>query len=392
MTTVAIVEALRTPFGRLGGKLKQYSAVELGSMAASAVLDRAGITPEEVGETIFGSAMLAAATSVAARQINFKIGLPDATPSLTIDRACCSAMTAIGLGASKIRAGDARIVLAGGIESCSQTPFLMRGTRFGKRLGDFLVEDPIQIRNPITQQSIAAVTGQQALKFGVDRQQQDEWAQRSHEKYFEAYDKGVYSEELTSITFENQEVMDIDESPRRNTTLEKLSSLRPVYDGPTVTAGNAPGLNDGAAVVGLMSVDEARGRNIDVLAQIVSYSQMSGALDSSVFLPGMAIMDALQKAGLRLEDLKRIEINEAFAAMPLVSTLRMADNDTPKAMRLRDITNVNGGSVAIGHPTGASGARVVMALARELKRLGGGYGAAAICGGYGQADALILKV
>lgn len=392
MTTVAIVEAVRTPFGRLGGKLKQYSAVELGSMAASAILDRTGIAPEEVGETIFGTAMLAAATSVAARQINFKIGLPDATPSLTIDRACCSAMTAIALGASKIRGGDAGIVLAGGIESCSQTPFLMRGTRFGKRLGDFLVEDPIQVRNPITGQSIAAVTGEQALTFGVEREQQDEWAYRSHQNYFTAYDKGIYKDELVPITFHDQEVMSIDESPRRNTTLEKLGSLRTVYGGPTVTAGNAPGLNDGAAVVGMMSVDQARGRNIEVLAQIVSYSQMSGALNSSVFLPGKAIMDALQKAGLKLADLKRIEINEAFAAMPLVSTLFMADKDLPRALRLREITNVNGGSVAIGHPTGASGARVIMALARELKRLGGGYGAAAICGGYGQADALILKV
>lgn len=392
MTTVAIVEAARTPFGKLGGKLKQYSAVQLGSMAASAVMDRAGIKPNEVSETIFGTAMLAAATSVAARQINFELGLSDTTASLTIDRACCSAMTAIGLGASKIRAGDASVVLAGGIESCSQTPFLMRGSRFGRRLGDFVVEDPIQIRNPITGQSIAAVTGEQALRFGVDRQQQDEWALRSHEKYFEAYNKGVYREEIVPVIFADQEIMDIDESPRSNSTLEKLSSLSTVYDGPTVTAGNAPGLNDGAAVVALMSVDEARERSIDVLATVVSYSQLSGALDSSVFLPGKAIMDALRKAGLKLEELKCIEINEAFAAMPLVSTLHMADSDKTKAMKLRQITNINGGSVAIGHPTGASGARVVMALIRELQRMGGGYGAAAICGGYGQADAFILKV
>ena len=392
MRSVAIIEAARTPFGRLGGRLRNYSAVDLGSHAAQAVLQRSGLAPEEIDETFFGSAMLAAGTSVAARQINFKIGLPDHTPSLTLDRACCSGMTSVALGMMKIRAEECGVVLAGGIESCSNTPFLMRGVRSGKRLGDFDVEDPLQIRNPITGQSIAGVTGNQALKYGVDRAQQDEWALRSHQRYFEAYDKGVYQDEIISLQDAAGETCNIDESPRRNSSLEKLASLQPVYGGPTVTAGNAPGLNDGATAVLLMDGEAARQRSVPVMAEIISYSQMSGPLDSSVYMPGKAILEALKKAGLKIEDLKRIEINEAFAAMPLVSTLHMAQEDAATAARLREITNVNGGSVAIGHPTGASGSRVIMALVRELQRAGGGYGAAAICGGYGQADALILKV
>jgi acetyl-CoA C-acetyltransferase len=392
MHTVSIVEAIRTPFGKLGGKLKQYSAVELGGLATLAALQRSGIRPEEITESIFGSALLAASTSVAARQINFKAGIPADTPSLTLDRACCSAMTTIGLGATKIRAGEAEVILAGGIESCSQTPFLMRGVRAGRRLGDFTVEDPLQLRNPINQMPIAGVTGTQALKFGVSREQQDAWAYRSHMTYFAAHEKGVYADEIVPVDCGDGTTLAIDESPRRDASLERLAALPTVYGGPTVTAGNAPGLNDGAAAVLLMSGEAARARGLEPLGEIVSYAQLCGDLDSSVYMPGKAIMTALAKAGIPLSEIKRIEINEAFAAMPLVSTLHMANGDVQQAEKLRAITNVNGGSVALGHPTGASGARVVMALARELKRLGGGYGAAAICGGYGQADALILKV
>ncbi len=395
MTNVTIVEALRTPFGKLGGKLQRYSAVELGAIVAKAALERAGVKAEDVSETFFGSALLAAGTSVAARQVNFKAGIPAETPSLTIDRACCSSMTCIGLGWMKIRLGDSSVVLAGGLESSSQTPFLMRGIRTGKRLGDFTVEDPMQFRNPINNRPITLVTGEMALEFGVSRAEQDEWAYGSHIKYFKAYDSGVYGDEIVPVEIGNdhaREMLAIDEAPRRDVSLEKLRTLATVYGSPTVTAGNAPGLNDGASVALLMPAEEARRRSISPLGEIVAYAQTSGALSSSVYMPGVAIQTALKQAGLELRDLKRIEINEAFAAMPLVSTKRMADGDKELLRSLRSITNVNGGSVALGHPTGASGARVVMAVMRELRRLGGGYGAAAICGGYGQADAIIVKV
>ena len=392
MSEVMIVQAARTPFGKFGGKLRDYSAVELGSLAAAAVLNKANLAPQEVDETFFGTALLAASTSVAARQINFKVGIPDDRPSLTVDRACCSSMTCIGLGVMRIRLEEAGVVLAGGVESSSQTPFLMKGVRWGRRLGDFTVDDPMQFRNPISGLPLTLVTGRAALKHGVSREEQDEWACASHRKYFDSYDKGLYADEIVPVDVGDDGVLAIDESPRRSVSLEKLRALPTVYDSPTVTAGNAPGLNDGATAALLMSAAEVERRGIEPLGRILSYAQTSGDLESSVYMPGVAILAALKKAGLSIRDLKRIEINEAFAAMPLVSTKKMADGDAQTTAWLRSITNVNGGSVAIGHPTGASGARVVMALVRELRRTGGGRGAAAICGGYGQADAVIVEV
>lgn len=391
MNHVVVIDALRTPFGRFGGKLRDFSAVELGAIAAKAVLARAGIRPEDLSETIFGCGILDASTAVPARQINFKVGIPAATPSLTVDRACCSSMTAIGLASMKIRFGEASIVLAGGIESCSQTPFLMRGTRWGRRLGDFQVEDPMHVRNPITGKALTVVTGNKALEHGVSRLEQDEWSYRSHQRYYTAYDGGVYEQEILPLEIEGQGPLSQDEGPRRATSLEKLGSLPTVYGSPTVTAGNAPGLNDGASAVILMSQQEAARRGLTPLAEVLAYVQLAGDLESSVSMPGYAIHAAAVKAGIGLRDLTCIEINEAFAAMPLVSTKIMAEGDAAELARLRSMTNVNGGAVAIGHPPGASGARVTMAAARELRRRGGGYAAAGICGGFGQADALILK-
>jgi acetyl-CoA C-acetyltransferase len=388
---VVIIDAARTPFGKFGGKLRELSAIELGARAATGVLERSGIRPEELSETMFGCGILDAATAVPARQINFKVGIPGTTPSLTVDRACCSSMTAIGLATLKIRVGETGVVLTGGIESCSQTPFLMRGGRWGRKLGDFSVEDPMQVRNPITGLALTAVTGRKALEHGVSRAEQDEWAYQSHCRYFAAYDAGKYGEEILRVELDADDVLAVDEGPRRDTSLEKLAALATVYGSPTVTAGNAPGLNDGATALILMSGAEAARRGLAPLAQVVAYAQLSGDLESSVYMPGHAIAAAAQKAGIGLRELKCIEINEAFAAMPLVSTKIMAGGDAQELVRLRSITNVNGGSVAIGHPPGASGARVVMAAARELRRRGGGYAAAGICGGFGQSDAVILK-
>lgn len=391
MIDVVIVDAIRTPFGKFGGVLRERSAVELGALAAKAVLERGRIRPEELSETIFGTGILDASTAVPARQINFKVGIPDTTPSLTVDRACCSSMTAIGLASMKIRFGEAGVVLAGGIESCSQTPFLMRGTRWGRKLGDFSVEDPMQVRNPITGLALTVVTGRKALEHGVSREAQDEWSYHSHRKYFAAYDAGVYAREILPFENKDRDVVAVDEGPRRDTSLEKLAALPTVYGSPSVTAGNAPGLNDGASALILMSGAEAARRGLTPLAEIVAYAQLAGDLESSVYMPGHAILAAAKQAGIGLRDLQCIEINEAFAAMPLVSTKVMAGGDAKELARLRSMTNVNGGSVAIGHPPGASGARVAMAAARELRRRGGGYAAAGICGGFGQADALILK-
>jgi len=394
MNKIVVANAMRTPFGRLGGALRELPAVDLGAAIVRRLLERTGVNPNEISESFIGTAVLASSTLVAARQINIKAGLPPETPSLTVDRACCSSMTAIGLGMMRLRLGEARLVLAGGVESCSQTPFLERNTRWGHRLGDFTTEDPLQFRNPLTGIPLARVTGEVALEHGVSREEQDDWSFESHQKYFRALEQGAFREEISPVDVPGQAGgrVSADESPRRNISRAKLAELPPIYGGPTVTAGNAPGLNDGASATLLMNEAEARQRGIDPLCELVDYAQLGGSLTSSPYLPGQAILQTLKKTGVRLSDLKLIEINEAFAAMPLVSTKVMADGDSKGLDHLRQITNVNGGAVAIGHPTGASGARLVMNLARSLRSLGGGYGAAAICGGFGQADAILIKV
>lgn len=395
MTSVVVAGVARTPFGRFGGALKEHSAAELGAMALREAMRRAQLAPEQVDETYFGSALLGASTLVVARQVNVRADLPFSTPSLTVDRACCSSMTAVGLAHLRILAGGSKVVVAGGLDSCSRTPFLQHGTRWGRRLGDLTVEDPLLMRNPINSQPVARVTGEVALAHGVSREAQDDWAHQSHARYFEALDRGFFDGEVISVPLDDRSRADLisqDESPRRGLKREKLAELSTVYGSPTVTAGNAPGLNDGASAVVLMSSDEAARQRVAPLCEVVRHFQAAGSLDSSPYLPGQAIGKVLDAAGVRLSDVKRIEINEAFAAMPLVSTKLLADGSASLLEHLRSITNVHGGAVALGHPPGASGARLVMTVARAVREAGGGYGVAAICGGFGQADAVLVKV
>jgi acetyl-CoA C-acetyltransferase len=393
---VLILSGARTPFGKLGGALRSFTAVELGAMATKAAMQKIELDPTLVDEVYMGSAMLVGGTSVAARQMLPKAGLPLSTPSLTIDRACCSSMTCVGLAVRSLLLGDARVVIAGGFESMSNTPYLLRDARWGKRLGDIVVEDMLVIRNPLTGTPVARVTGEKALEFGVGREEQDLWALSSHQKYFAAFEAGKFADELIPVEVPPDRggpfTVVQDESPRRDTSLEKLSQLPTVYGSPTVTAGNAPGLNDGAAAVVLCTREFVKESGLEPVGRVLTYVQVAGGPDESVFLPGVAIQRALRKLGLKPRDLKRIEINEAFAAMPLVSTKVLSEGDGDLLEYLRSITNVNGGAVAIGHPTGASGARLVMTLVYELRRIGGGLGAAAICGGYGQADAVVVEV
>lgn len=397
MKEVVIAGAARTPFGKFGGKLRNLSAVDLGTMAVKAVMKKTGIDPTDVGELDMGVAVLAGTASVASRQILFTTGLPPHTPSLTVDRACCSSTTCIAVAMRNILLGEIEIAIAGGMEAMSQTPLVARGIRWdGVRLGGLMLEEPLFLRNPIVDMPIAVGVGEVALQYGIDRAQQDEWALGSHMKYFEAFNAGKFNDEISPVEIAQKDgektSMSSDESPRADTSLEKLGKLPPVYGGKTVTAGNAPGLNDGAAAVLLMSRESQREMGFEPLGTILSYANMAGEPLASPYMPAQSIQRALKKAGVELKELKRIEINEAFAAVPLVSTKVLSDGDNVLMEKLRAITNVNGGAVAIGHPTGASGARLVMTLIYELKRLGGGLGAAAICGGYGQSDAFIIKV
>jgi acetyl-CoA C-acetyltransferase len=396
MKEVPIVGAARTPFGKFGGLLKDFSAVDLATKAVKGVLERTPIKPEDVDELFLGVAVLAGTASVAARQVLFTAGLPPTTPSLTIDRACCSSMTCVGLAMRNLMAEEIHTAIAGGMEAMSQAPLVARGVRWGTRLGGVMLEEPLMMRNPILNLPLAVSVGDVSLQHGVDREAQDRWALRSHQKYFEALAAGKFVDEITPVEVSSKKgektLMDRDESPRADTSLEKLKALPTVYGSKTVTAGNAPGLTDGAAALVLMSRHKQRELGLKPLATLLTYVNMAGDPASSPYLPALTLRKAFEKAGLKLTDLKRIEINEAFAATALVSTKVLSDGDREFLEQLRSITNVNGGAVAIGHPTGASGARLITTLIYELRRSGGGLGAAAICGGYGQSDAVIIRV
>ena len=396
MREVVIVSAARTPFGKFGGLLKDFTAVDLGTKAVLASLKRINLDPAAVDELYLGVAVLAGTASVAARQILFTSGLPPHTPSLTVDRACCSSMTCIGLGLRNIRSGEIHAAIAGGMEAMSQTPLIARGVRWGVRLGGVMLEEPLFLRNPILNIPLAVGAAEVALQHGVSREEQDQWALRSHQRYFSALEAGKLADEIQPVEIPSEKgstrSLNRDESPRSDTTIEKLRALPTVYGSKTVTAGNAPGLNDGASSLILMSKERQKELGIVPLAKILAYVNIAGDPLASPYLPAHAILKALERAGRKLADLKRLEINEAFAATALVST-KVLSSDSEKVLEeLRSITNVNGGAVAIGHPTGASGGRIAMTLVYELRRAGGGLGAAAICGGYGQSDAVIVEV
>jgi acetyl-CoA C-acetyltransferase len=318
-----------------------------------------------------------------------KNGLPDSLPTLTVDRACCSGMTATGMGLRALRDGGSTVI-ALGIESMSRTPRLLHETRWGSRRGDLVVEDMLLLRSPVAGTSIATYAGHEALARGVTREDQDAWAMRSQHRYFAALEAGYFEGEVMPIETPSGTVS-ADEQPRPGVTLEKLAALETVYDSPTVTAGNAPGLNDGACAL-VIGDEAAAGRSPrKPLAAIGDYVQIAGGATAAVYLPGDAIRLLLERAGLAPEDLDVIEINEAFAATAVTSVKALAAGDAGLERELLEKTNVNGGAVAIGHPTGASGARILLTAARQLERSGGRWAAVAICGGFGQTDAMLLE-
>jgi acetyl-CoA C-acetyltransferase len=331
-----------------------------------------------------------------ARQAVLAAKFPVETNAFTVDRACCSALTAVGIGMQLILREQASIMIAGGMENMSRTPYLIRQMRWGARLGDLTIRDELVIRNAYLDMPMAKYAGEVAVEKGVGRKEQDEWALRSHKRWGEAQVKNKFNEELISVEIPSSKgeklSLTCDEHPRPDTTIEKLSGLKPVYESPTVTAGNASGISDGATATVLMKRGEAKKRGIPPLGKIIAYSPVCGEPRESPVLPAVAIQKVLGQADLTLEDMKLIEINEAFAAMPLVSSLVLSDFDRRKADKIRDKLNVNGGAIAIGHPIGATGARLLMHMLYELTRKGGGRGVIAICGAIGQVDAVIVEV
>jgi acetyl-CoA C-acetyltransferase len=395
MAEVVVVSAVRTPFGKFGGMLKDFSLPELGGLVVSAALERADVEPEAVDEVVMGVNLPGSDRSIA-RQVLIKAGIPAQKNAFTVDRACCSSMAAITQASRSIRLGEARVAVAGGTENMSRVPYFVHEARWGNRLGDIVLSDQLVIACPMTGKPRAVQASDEAYEYGVTREEQDAWAARSQQRAGAAREAGRFDDEILPVEIPQRKGealrLDADESPRPDTSVEKLAKLPVIYNSRTVTAGNAPGLNTGASALVLMSSEEAERRAIKPLATILSWSMASGHPDRLASIPATAGKLALEKAGLTIDDVDLIEINEAFAAVPLVSTLLLGDEDPEKTAAIRERTNVNGGAIAIGHPTGATAARMVMTLIYELRRRGGGIGLATLCGGIGEGEAVVVRV
>ena len=383
MTRSVIVSAVRTPFGRLGGGLAAVPATELGAIAIRAGLDRAHLDPAEVEYVIMGQVLQAGVGQASARQAAVGAGIPKEVPADTINKVCASSIRAIEIADLMIRAGGHEVVVTGGMESMSNAPYLLPKARFGYRLGNGEVVDHM-VFDGLTSTFDGLHMVEQASKvsreLGISREEQDQWAYRSHQRAAAAQDAGRFDDEIVAVGD-----LVADEGIRRDTTLEKLASLQPVFDPEgTTTAGNAPGVNDGASCVVVCSEAFAKSRGIEPLATILAQGYVADDYAYLARTPARAGEQALSAAGRSIADVKRVEINEAFSSVAKNST-RMLGAD-------EDIVNVNGGAVALGHPIGASGGRIVATMVHDLRREGGGIGLAAICSGGGQGDALLLEV
>lgn len=397
MKDVVIVSAARTPFGKFGGGLSSLKATELGGLAIKEALSRAHIKGEAVDEVIFGTVIAAGQGQVPARQASLKGGVPIDVPCLTINKVCGSALKAVSLAAQVIKAGDADVIVAGGMESMSNAPYLSNDTRWGARMFDRTMKDAMVLDGlwcPQYDVHMAVHGGAVANEYGVTRQMQDKWALRSQQKWAQGEEKGAFDEERFPVEVKGKKgkvsIIEKDEAPRPETTLEVLGKLPPIFNPDnTVTAGNAPGTNDGASAMVIMSREKAEELGVPILAAIKDYSQVARDAKYIATVPGFAIRKIMDKNNLTLDDFDLMEINEAFAAVPLVSCLGILGMDEKT---MDEKVNVNGGAVAVGHPIGATGARILMTLINELKRRGKKSGIAAICSGMAQGDAVWIEV
>jgi acetyl-CoA C-acetyltransferase len=378
-----IVSAVRTPFGKLGGSLADKQATELGSIVIRAALDRAGVENAEVEYVIMGQVLQGGAGQAPSRQASIGAGLPIEIGSDTINKVCASSIRAVEIADSMIRAGDHEVVVAGGMESMSNAPYVLKKARFGYRLGDGTLIDLMThdgLTSTFDNRHMVEQASFVSRELGIAREDQDRWALRSHERAVKAIDEGRFKDEIVPVGD-----FAVDEGPRRDTSYEKLASLKPVFDPEgTTTAGNAPGVNDGASALVVTSEEFAKQRGLEVLATIVSQAYVADDFAYLARTPAKAGERALAKAGKKIGDVERVELNEAFSSVVLNSA-KMLDADPEKV-------NVNGGAVALGHPIGASGGRILSTMIHELRRNGGGLGLAAICSGGGQGDALLIEV
>jgi acetyl-CoA C-acetyltransferase len=383
MRRSVIVSAVRTPFGKLGGGLRDYEATELGGIAIRAALDRVEIGDDEVEYVIMGQVLQGGAGQAPARQAAVAAGLPTEVPADTINKVCASSIRAVEIADQMIRAGDHSVIVAGGMESMTNAPYVLKKARFGYRLGDGVLIDLMTydgLTSTFDKRHMVEQASFVSRELGIPREDQDRWALRSHERAVRAIDEGRFADEIVPVGD-----LAADEGPRRDTSLEKLSTLKPVFDPEgTTTAGNAPGVNDGAGALVVTSEELARKRGLEILATIVSQGYVADEFAYLARTPAKAGAIALEKTGKTIDDVERVELNEAFSSVVLNST-KMLGADPEQV-------NVNGGAVALGHPIGASGARILGTMIYELRRNGGGLGLAAICSGGGQGDALLIEV
>jgi acetyl-CoA C-acetyltransferase len=391
MPKTVILGAARTPIGKMGGGLSSLDATELGGVAIAAALQRAGVEPEQVDHVVMGQVLQAGQGQIPSRQAQIKAGIPKEVSSETVNKVCASGLRASVILDQAIRAGDVNVGVGGGMESMSQAPYLLPGARFGFRMGDVKALDAMVhdgLTNPFSGKQMFIEATEIGDELEMTRADLDRWALRSHELALKATDEGRLAEEIVAVTVKGKKgdtVIEVDEAPRRDTTLEKLAALPGLVgrEG-SHTAGNSPGVNDAGGALVLSSEEWAAANGKEALAEIVAHAQSANDFAYLATTPASAAKKALEKAGLQPGDIDVWEINEAFASVTL-NSIRMLGID-------EDRVNVNGGAVALGHPIGASGARILGSLVLELRRRGGGLGCAAICSGGGQGDAVILKV
>ena len=386
-----ILSGARTPIGKLSGSLAGFEATDLGAIAIKAALERAGLTPEQVDYVFMGQVLLGGAGQMTARQAAVKAGIPMKAPATTVNKVCLSGLNAIVLADLYIQAGLADIVVAGGMESMTNAPYLLPGARAGLRMGDGKVVDSMMFDGlfcAIDQLAMGAGTEKYAATRGLSRESQDELAAMSHERAAKAQKDGLFDAEIVKVEIPQRKgdplLFTMDEGVRGETTVDSLGALRPAFDkAGNITAGNASQISDGGSAMIVASEAAAEKLGIAPLARVIGYGQVAGPDASLLDQPANAINDALARAGMKVGDIDLFELNEAFAAVGVASMATLGIDDS--------VTNVNGGAIALGHPIGMSGNRVALHLIHELRRRGGGKGAAALCGGGGQGDALLVE-
>ena len=391
MERAVILGASRTPFGKFGGALSPLSAPELGGAAIREAIDRSGLEDGEIGHSVFGIVVQAGIGQIPSRQANYHAGLPFGLTTETLNQVCASGIRSATLAETMIRCGDYEVVLAGGMESMSNAPYLLQKARWGMRMGDGELVDVMMhdgLLDAFEHVNMVRFGSLGAREAKISREEQDEWSFRSHQRAMAATDEGRLAEEIVGVKVSGKKgetiYVEADEPIRGDTSLEKLAALKPLDEGGTVTAGNAPGVTDGAGALVLASESFAERRNIEPLGTIVAHAKVAEEPPNLHSVPGNAGTLVLEKAGWSADDLDLVEINEAFAAVAINSSRILGVDE--------QIVNVNGGAVSLGHPIGASGARILMTVCYELKRRGGGRGLATICSGGGQGDAIVIEV